>query len=157
MSDTHNKYRVVQINVAGLREPGKLSATLLEADKKKVDILLIQEHNFTQEWETKIEEITANRGYHACIGYVTRSGGAAVFARRQAFPMNDEKKVTTESSLGGRIATMTIPMPNGKPLKVASMYVPAQAQDRERFIRRLALTSCLEGTEILGTDANCVT
>ena len=144
------------MNIAGLRGSGKLSATLLEADKKKVDILLIQEHNFTQEWETKIEEITTNRGYHACIGYVTRSGGAAIFARRQAFPMNDGQKVTTESALGGRIATMTIPMPNGKPLKVASMYVPAQAQDRERFIRRLALNSCLDGSEILGTDANCV-
>ena len=51
---------------------------------------------------------------------------------------------------------MTIPMPNGRPLKVASMYVPAQAQERERFIRRLALTNCLEETEIIGTGANCV-
>ena len=144
------------MNVAGLRGPGKLSATLLEADKKKVDILLIQEHNLTQDWENRVEEITDNRGYHACIGYVTRSGGAAIFIRKQAFPMKDEQTVTGDTALGGRVATMTIPMPSGRPLKVASMYVPAQAQDRERFIRKLALTSCLEGTEVLGTDANCV-
>lgn len=49
-------------------------------------------------------------------------------------------------------------MPNGRPLTVANMYVPAQTQERERFIRRLVLglTSCFEGTKILGTDANCV-
>ena len=144
------------MNVAGLQGSGKLSATLLEAEKKKVDILLIQEHNLTQDWEGSVEEITANRGYHACIGYVTRSGGAAVFARKQTFPLIDEQPTTGESSLSGRIATMKIPMPDGRPLKVASMYVPAQAQERERFIRRLTLTSCLEETDILGTDANCV-
>lgn len=47
-------------------------------------------------------------------------------------------------------------MPNGRPLKVANMYVPAQTQERKRFINRLALTSCFEGTKIGGTDAICV-
>ena len=65
MSNAHRKYKVVQMNVAGLKGSGKLSATLLEADKKKVDILLIQEHNLTQEWEDLVEEISSIRGYHA--------------------------------------------------------------------------------------------
>lgn len=54
------------MNSAGLKESGKLSATLLEAQKMKVDILLVED-NLTQEWDERVEEIVTNRGYHACI------------------------------------------------------------------------------------------
>lgn len=65
----------VQVNVAGRKGYGKLSATLLEAEKKKVEIDLVKEHYLTHEWEEPIEEMITNRGYHACKGYVTRSVG----------------------------------------------------------------------------------
>ena len=81
------KLRVVSHNGAGLKSPGKLTATLIEASKKDVDILLIQEHNLTAGDKELVAKTARERGYHHCVGYVNRHGGSAVFASMTTFPV----------------------------------------------------------------------
>lgn len=75
-------------------------------------------------------DTSTNRVYDACIRYVARLGGDAVFARKQAFPLDDNQTTACQTALGGRVATMTITLGSmhGGSLQVASWYVPVEAQ-----------------------------
>ena len=149
------KLKIVSHNSGGLRTSGKLSATLIEASKKEVDILLIQEHNFTIAQQDEVNATARNRGYHACVGYVHRNGGSAIFAREDTFPDTPPKHACM-SALGGRVTTMELTQREGKRLKVASMYVPAKPNERLHFLMRLSNKSILENVDVCGMDANCV-
>ena len=109
----------------------------MEASKKDVDILLIQEHNLTAGDKELVAKTARERGYHHCVGYVNRHGGSAVFASMTTFPIIPPPLHACIALMNRRVTAMELERQEGDALRVASMYVPVQPRERLQFLAKL--------------------
>ena len=143
------------MNPQGLQSGNRLAAILYDAGCRQVDILLIQEGNFTFSSESSIRFTARTLGYIACVGFTEGRGGGAIFLRAETFQMDPRTKHPYTSHLGGRVVCTEVDTPKG-PLRLCSLYVPAEPRLRGAFLRRLKTAKLLTRSMIIGTDANCV-
>ena len=81
-------------------------------------------------------------------------GGAALLLNKRSFEAGaEEDQITTEHD--GRLAIREVAW-EGMIFKISSMYAPAEADYRKRFINKLHRTSTLDKETIIGGDFNCV-
>lgn len=150
--------KIVSLNCRGLCAEGRLKTLLGQAARKGVAILMLQETNLQAQHIPRAKATANMLGYEPCIGEADRTGaGAAIFVSRK---LTDLPQATlsahTRVHMRGRLVVVDIPRGSDDPLRVASMYVPAQPTHRRHYVNKLAESNYLEGVHILGTDANCV-
>lgn len=153
-----NNLKVVSLNCRGLCAEGRLRTLLGQAARKGVAILMLQETNLQARHIPRAKSTATMLGYEACIGPAERTGaGAAIFVSKKLADLPQTTlSAHTKILMRGRLVIVDIPRGGGEPLRVAALYVPAQPAHRQHFVNKLADSGCLEGVQVLGTDANCV-
>ena len=132
---TRGQVSIVGFNANGLRSKDRLSVLLREANFRKVDVLLLQEHKFAKT-DSGILIGTARRaGYIAAGGWKSSgsSGGAAVLIRR-AWPHIDTTNIVGSSHAMGSIAVAKTRL-FGEEVSFTSVYVPVVDARRGYWLR----------------------
>ena len=170
MSAANPKIVVGSLNLQGVKNSKKstrLAQMLAAANRAKIDVLLAQEHNITEELSADAQILAKRAGFCMALGFCPQGvarGGTAVLIRRTTFGLPDTHTLTHTQHMHGRIVVATVPAhlmlgaeANAKPLTFASVYVPAQAHARLQFLKEIAAgPPPISRSTIVGTDANCV-
>ena len=145
-------------NPNGLLSQGRLSHMLGEATRKRIDILFIQEHNFTRDHSDRLSDVTARAGFVACVGYAQPgedAGGTMILFRKDTFGLTAPPPHTTH--LGGRVTVATMQLfASLPPQTLECVYAPAQPEPRRTFFLSLKANKVLSKGAISQGDWNVV-
>ena len=132
------------------------------AKDERIDALCIQEHNCGTAQFGRLKQLAT--AFQYCLILAHREGeveteegsrgGAALLLNRRSFEAGAEED-EEQTAHDGRIAMREVAW-EGMLFKIASMYVPAEADYRKRFINKMNRSGTLDKDTIVGGDYNCV-
>ena len=145
---------IITLNINGLNNVNKQLSLINFMNYRKVDILLIQEHNIR---EMKVICKELNESYHILMNLsIAHKGGTAIFIDKR---LNCNVR-NYEMSADSRIISAHLDF-YGKVIHIVNIYAPSGGKnsDRDNFFKDdliFYLRNSLENS-IIGGDFNCIT
>ena len=153
---------LVTFNANGLRGRRRARLLLLEARKRKVAILFIQEHNYGAHGAKALRRTAEHAGYAACISPKpedTSRGGTAILLNRDILGLGSSN-VQWDSHCNGRVTTVDLALGESQEkagtTRLMCVYAPASPVSRGLFINTLRRAKVLTRGAIVAGDFNCV-
>lgn len=141
-------------NVRGLQSTNKFYYFIKEMTvwmrKNNIHIFFIQEHNIPIEKKSYVGEIAQQFNLHINITHSSserQRGGTMILFQKEFFDNIEDLPAID------RIAISKI-LKNNETIKVASIYAPAQGNERQHFFQNIR--QYIDENTIMGGDFNCV-
>ena len=148
---------LITFNANGLRGRRRARLLFMEANRRKVAVLFIQEHNFESKDVSSLKLTAERAGYAACVSPKTDStskGGTAIFLNREILDLGS-RAIQWQTLCGGRVTAVDIAI-GGTTTRLVCVYAPASPVGRGLFINMLRREQVLARGAIVAGDFNCV-
>ena len=150
--------QMLGLNINGLNDAQDMHRLLKQAIEHRLDVIFLQEHRLKG---SKIRDLIgtfARKGWAAVVSSADERGvgGTAILMREEAIP-KFEVKVDRQhgDSLGGRVCAVDISLADWS-ARLVSVYVPAKANERGEFLKKLENSSIINHKTICEGDWNYV-